>query len=205
MDPRALRRAATTRGDALVLVATLGSALWVDLVQALYVGLFLSLALLVRRSGSLRIVELVLTPSGRYQEIEIDARTGSTPAVLLHLEGDLNFAIAGDLSDRLAEIGQRGPRVVVLRLKRAQHLDATVIESLREAVLNLEKSGTKVVLSGLSHDIASLLAETELGAHLGEEGLLHSGDRLFEGFERSLERARALIGESVEGEIFRQG
>ena len=205
VEPRALRRAATTRGDALVLVTTLGSALWVDLVQALYVGLFLSLALLVRRSGSLRIVELVLTPNGRFREIEIDKKTGSTPAVLLHLEGDLNFAIAGDLSDRLAEINARGPSVVVLRLKRAQHLDATVIESLREAVLTLERSGTRVVLSGLSDDIASLLAQTELGALLGDEGLLRSGDRLFEGFERSMERARALLGDSAEPDIFRRG
>jgi len=125
--------------------------------------------------------------------------------VLLHLEGDLNFAIAGDLSDRLAEISERGPRVVVLRLKRAQHLDATVIESLREAVLTLERSGTRIVLSGLSHEIGSLLAETELGALLGDEGVLRSGDRLFEGFERSMERARALLGDSAEGEIFRRG
>jgi SulP family sulfate permease len=205
VEPLALRRATTTRGDALVLITTLGSALWVDLVQALYVGLFLSLALLVRRSGSLRIVELVLTPNGRFREIEIDKKTGSTPAVLLHLEGDLNFAVAGDLSDRLAEISQRGPRVMVLRLKRAPYLDATLIESLREAVLTLDRAGTRVVLSGLSDEIASVLEQTELGALLGEEGVLRSGDRLFEGFERSMERARVLLGESSEPEIFRRG
>ena len=204
VDPRALRRAATTRGDALVLVATLGSALWVDLVQALYVGLFLSLALLVRRSGSLRIVELVLTPSGRYQEIEIDARTGSTPAVLLHLEGDLNFAIAGELSDRLAEIGRHAPRLVIVRLKRARHLDATVLETLRQSVFALQRGGTQVVLSGLTNDMARVLEETELGSLLGEGGLLRSGDRLFEGFERSMDRARNLLGELPDDAIFRR-
>jgi SulP family sulfate permease len=103
VDPRALRRAATTRGDALVLRATLGSTQWIHPVQALYVGLFLSLALLVRRSGDLQIVELVRSPNGRFREI--DEQTGSSPAVLLHLKGDLNFAIAGDLSDRLVEVG----------------------------------------------------------------------------------------------------
>jgi SulP family sulfate permease len=205
VDPRALRRAATTRGDALVLLATLGSTLWIDLVQALYVGLFLSLALLVRRSGDLQIVELVRSPSGRFREIEIDEQTGSSPAVLLHLEGDLNFAIAGDLSDRLVEVGSHAPQIILLRLKRARHLDATVLETLREAAVRLRAQGTRVVLSGLTDDLAGVMEQTELGALLGEEGILRSGDRLFEGFERSMERARMLLDAPPDQEIFRRG
>ena len=205
VDPRALRRAATTRGDALVLLATLGSTLWIDLVQALYVGLFLSLALLVRRSGDLHIVELVRSPSGRFREIEIDEQTGSSPAVLLHLEGDLNFAIAGDLSDRLVEVGRHAPQIILLRLKRARHLDATVLETLREAAVRLGAQGTRVVLSGLTDDLAGVMEQTELGALLGEEGILRSGDRLFEGFERSMDRARMLLDAPPDQEIFRQG
>ncbi len=205
VDPRALRRAATTRGDALVLLATLGSTLWIDLVQALYVGLFLSLALLVRRSGDLQIVELVRSPSGRFREIEIDEQTGSSPAVLLHLEGDLNFAIAGDLSDRLVEVGRHAPQIILLRLKRARHLDATVLETLREAAVRLRAQGTRVVLSGLTDDLAGVMEQTELGALLGEEGILRSGDRLFEGFERSMNRARMLLDAPPDQEIFRRG
>ena len=204
VDPRALRRATTTRGDALILLTTLGSTLWLDLVQALYVGLFLSLALLVRRSGDLQIVELVRSASGRFREIAIDDQTGSTPAVLLHLEGDLNFAIAGDLSDRLAEIGRHTPRLVIVRLKRARHLDATVLETLRQAVATLHRGGTQVVLSGLNDDMVLVLEKTELGALLGEEGLLRSGDRLFEGFERSMDRARRLLGVLPDDAIFRR-
>ncbi|HIG00540.1 MAG TPA: SulP family inorganic anion transporter [Myxococcales bacterium] len=205
VDPRALRRAATTRGDALVLLATLGSTLWIDLVQALYVGLFLSLALLVRRSGDLQIVELVRSPNGRFREIEIDEQTGSSPAVLLHLEGDLNFAIAGDLSDRLVEVGSHAPQIILLRLKRARHLDATVLETLREAAVRLRAQGTRVVLSGLTDDLAGVMEQTELGALLGEEGILRSGDRLFEGFERSMDRARMLLDAPPDQEIFRRG
>lgn len=205
VEPAVLRRAATTRGDALVLLATLGATLWIDLVQALYVGLFLSLALLVRRSGDLQMVELVRSASGRFREIEIDARTGGTPAVLLHLEGDLNFAIAGDLNDRLADIGRHRPQVMVLRLKRARHLDATVLEALREAVVRLKSHGTQTILSGLTDELADVIEQTELGLLLGEKGLLRSGDRLFEGFERSMDRARELMANMPDDQIFRRG
>jgi len=200
---RSLKRAATTRGDSMVLVATLAATLWIDLVQAVYVGLFLSLALLVRRAGRLQMVELVRSGTGRMREIPMDEKTGSSPAVLLHLEGDLNFAVATQLSERLAEVGARGPQLIVLRLKRARYLDATVLEALREAVSELQKSGIRVLLCGLTQELYELLEPSELKALLGPDGLLPSGDRLFEGFERVLVRTRETLAPRSDDEIFR--
>lgn len=203
--PLALRRAATTRGDVAVLSVTLVSVLWIGLLQALYVGLFLSLALLVRRAGRLQMMELVRSGGGRFSEIALDEKTGSTPAVLLHLEGDLNFAVAPALADRLREIGERGPRLLVLRLKRARHLDATVLETLRQSFAQLQESGTAVVLCGLTDELAGLLEGTELAQALGPDGLLRAGPRLFEGFERALVRSRELLHPQTDDEIFRSG
>jgi SulP family sulfate permease len=204
VDFTALRRAAMTRGDALVLVATLGATLWIDLVQAVYVGVFLSLALLVRRTSRLQIVEIVFAGGSRMREIPIDDVTGTTPAVLLHLEGDLNFAVAPELSSRIGEIAERGPRVIVLRLKRARYLDATVLDALREAAVDLRKRGGLLLLCGLTDDAWELLSRTELGRALGPEGLLRAGPRLFEGFERALARTRALLRPLGDSEIFRE-
>ena len=201
--PLALRRAATTRGDAAVLCVTLVTVLWIDLLQALYAGLFLSLALLVRRAGRLQMMEMVRSGAERFSEIALDENTGRTPAVLLHLEGDLNFAVAAELADRLREIGQRGPRLLVLRLKRARHLDATVLEVLRQTFLQLQAGGTAVVLCGLTDELAALLDGSELARVLGDEGLLRSGPRLFEGFQRALARSRDLLHPLDDDEIFR--
>lgn len=204
IQPRALRRAATTRGDALVLVATLTATLWIDLVQALYVGVFLSLTLLIRRSGDLQMVELVQGVGGRFREIPIDAASGATPIVVLHVEGDLNFAVAQKLVDRLADIGRHRPRVILLRMKRVSHLDATVLEALRDSVTRLRARGTRFILCGLTGDHVALLEDTELAAALGEEGLVPTGARLFEGFEEALRRARAFGGEGPDAELWRQ-
>lgn len=206
VDLRALRRAASTRGDALVLVATLIAMMWIGLLEALYTGIFLSLALLVIRSGRLQMVELVRAPGERFSEIPIDAETGRSPAVLLHLEGDLNFAVAPALADRLHEIaarGSRGPSVVVLRLKRARHLDSTVLEVLREVALEVQAHGGTLVICGLTDPMARLLAPSELARVLGPGGLLRSGTRLFEGFERALDRCRELLRPLSDDEIFR--
>ncbi|MDG2051129.1 MAG: SulP family inorganic anion transporter [Myxococcota bacterium] len=203
IQPTALRRATTTRGDALVLIGTFLATLWIDLVDALYVGVFLSLALLIRRSGRLQISELVETEPGRFAEQEIDPSTGKTPVVLLHLEGDLNFAVAETLSERLGEISAHHPAVVILRMKRVTYLDATVLESLRAATQRLAQGGTRFLLCGLTHEQLKTLEGTELAQTLGEEGLLPAGPRLFDGFEQAIERARELVRSSSEASPWR--
>ena len=188
-----------------MLLVTLAAVLWIDLLQALYAGLFLSLALLVRRAGRLQMMEMVRAGGGRFSEIALGEKTGRTPAVLLHLEGDLNFAVAQQLADRLYEIGQRGPRLLVLRLKRARHLDATVLEALRQSFVQLQEAGIAVVLCGLTDELAALLEGSELAETLGPDGLLRAGPRLFEGFERALARSRELLHPQSDDEIFRTG
>lgn len=203
VNSKALRRASATRGDALVLGVTLAATLWIDLVQAVYTGLFLSLALLVRRSGKLHMVEIVRDGAQRLREIALDERTGTTPAVILHLEGDLSFAVAPALHERLSAIAARGPRVLILRLKRARHLDATALEVLRRVFTELRERDAAFFLCGITDPMAVLLERTELGRELGAQGLLRAGPRLFEGFERARDQARALLRPLSDEEIFR--
>ena len=203
VNPRGIRRASTTRGDLGVLVVTVGAALWLGIVEAIYAGLFLSLALLVRRSGRLRMVEIVQAGHERVREVPIDERTGTTPAVVLHLEGDLNFAVAGELADQLRQIAARGPRVLILRLKRARHLDATVLDGLRRVFQELVADGITPLLCGLDRQTAARLERTEVGRLLGKDGLLQTGPRLFEGLQRAFARARELAAPLGDDEIFR--
>ncbi len=203
VNPAGIRRACTTRGDTGVFLVTVGAALWLGIVEAIYAGLFLSLALLVRRSGRLQMVEIVRAGRDRVREIPIDERTGTSPAVVLHLEGDLNFAVAGELADQLRTIAERRPRVLILRLKRARHLDATVLEGLRRVFEDCTDAGTTPILCGLQPETADLLAQTEVGRLLGREGLLETGPRLFEGLERAYARAREMLAPRGDSEIFR--
>jgi len=201
--PRAIRRASGTRGDAAVLAVTLVATLWIDLLQALYAGVVLSLLLLVRRAGRLQMLEFVRAGERGFRELPLDARTGTTPAVILHLEGDLSFAVATELTDRLSEIADRGPRVLLLRLKRARHLDATVAEALRELTVSLRDRGVSLVLFGIGEEMGEQLARTELGETLGPEGLLRTRWRLFEGFEHALDHARRTLAPLDDSGIFR--
>jgi SulP family sulfate permease len=202
INPVALRRSSTTRGDTLVLAATLAATLWIDLVQAVYVGLLLSLGLLVRRAGTLRVFELAHAGERRFREIPVDSRTGASKVVLLNLEGHLSFAVAPDLRDRLLEIAGRGAEVMVVRIKRAPSLDATVLEGLRRIVRELDARGTRLLLCGLTEEKVRLIRKTELGRELGPDRLIPTGPRLAEGLENAIRVAREMVSDD-EGEVFR--
>ncbi len=150
------------------------------------------------------MLELVRSGPQRLREIALDKRTGAAPATVLHLEGDLNFAIAPELAENLLQIAGRGARVLILRLKRARHLDATVMEALRRVAVSLRESDTTLILCGLSDSMEALLSQSELGAILGDEGLLRAGPRLMEGYERALQRARELLAPLPDERIFRR-
>lgn len=220
LDASALRRAGATRGDAAILAVTLGATLWIDLVQAVYAGVVLSLVLLVRRAGRLHMVEVVrageagaagtgpsnASPSYGLREIPVDARTGRAPVLVLNVEGDLSFAVAPELADRLRELGTRGCRVVVLRLKRARHLDATALESLRQAAAALRARGVRLLLCGLEPHLLELLRGSDLARVLGGDALLPAGARLSEGLALALRRASALAGGgTIERQLRQEG
>jgi SulP family sulfate permease len=203
ISPTQIRRAGATPGDALVLAVTVAVTLLLDLVDAVYAGLLLSLALLVRRAGRLQMQELAQGGGRRLRELALDARTGASPAVVLNLEGDLSFAVAPELADRLQEIAARGPEVLVLRLKRARHLDATVLEVLRRVAAELAARGGALILCGLAPGLRDAIARTELGALVGPDGLVPAGSRLLEGLESVLDAVRARLRPRSDAEIFR--
>ncbi len=203
VDLAAIRRASVTRGDAFILLGTLVATIWIDLVQAIYAGVVLSLVLLVRRSGQLQMLEVVHVSRDRLREIPIDDDTGKSRAVVLQLEGDLNFAVAPQLGEQLGLIAARGPEVVILRLKRARHLDATVLEVLRHSLDELRERGGQMILCGLGDEQAELLSKTELGRELGSQGILRAGPRLFDGMQSALAAARARVGPHSDEEVFR--
>ena len=81
--------------------------------------------------------------SGRLTEIPLeDHRRGTSPVCILHIEGQLFFGAAGELSQALdTALEDPDVQVLILRIKRTQSLDIT-ISTLLEATSNrLEATG----------------------------------------------------------------
>ena len=179
-----------SRTDAAVLAITFTSMLVLEIQYAIYLGILVSLIILVRRAGALHMVQMVEAGPGRYREIEIDAQTGKHPVVLLQLEGDLFFGVVDELERRLEQIRGHGARVIVLRLKRAHAIDATAAEALAAFVAHFKAGGGRLILCGLKPEMRARIQASHLGEVLGEENLLVSEALPFRSVQKAIEVAR---------------
>jgi SulP family sulfate permease len=184
------------RGDLAVLGVTAALALFVDLYMAVFTGVALSLGLVVRRASLLRLLELRRAPAGHYAEHAIDAETGCSAVTLLQAEGDLFFAVADELGDRLHRVAERGTRGIVLRLKRTLAIDDAAAAALARFARTVAQSGGVLVLCGVRPELRASVERSELAAALGDENILQvePGARPFASVERALDQVQLRLG-----------
>jgi SulP family sulfate permease len=161
---RALLR--STRGDAVVLVATALATIVFDLVVAVIVGLVIAgLYALNQMSKSARIDELPLDGGDHSAE---EQRLFDEHVVAYRLDGPLFFGVAHRFLLEVSEVSD--VRVVILRLSRIHTIDATGASVLGETITSLEGRGITVLLSGIrnEHDtVFQVLGVYDRLAHSG--------------------------------------
>lgn len=179
-----------SRTDAVVLVITYVSTLVFEIHYAIYLGVVMSLVMLVRRVGQLQVVEMVEVAQRLYREIEVDSETGSSVIVLLALEGDLFFGVVEELEDLLSRITSNGARAIIIRLKRAHSIDATAAEGLAAFASQFQERGGQLLLCGLKPELHAQILRSHLGEILGAANVLLTDNRHLGSLRRAIGRAR---------------
>lgn len=186
------------RGDALVFVVTFLATLFAPLEYAVLLGVVSNIGLHLRTSGRLRLVELVPTERGNaFTERELPTAPPATPIVIISLQGDLFFGQADDFSERLSVFLRGKAKVVVIRMRRTQSIDATMVAALDNFVRKFRALGGNVVLCGIAPDLRVLLDASGLTDRVGEANVFNIDPELFGGLKRAVARAEQLAGTSL--------
>ncbi|MFA9478303.1 SulP family inorganic anion transporter [Phycisphaerales bacterium AB-hyl4] len=186
------------RADAMVCLGTLVATLIVPLAYAVFIGIFLNIALYLRRASQLHIAEMVRTPGGPFVERPVRDRAGQKKVMFLQVEGDLFFGLADELQDRLTSVANSGARVVILRLKRTHSLDATVLSVLERFVQQMQRKGGHVLLCGLRPELYDRLKAFGLVKLIGEDNVFPAEYGVFTSAKRAMHRAKILVGASLD-------
>jgi SulP family sulfate permease len=183
----------STRGSSAVLLATLAATLILRLQFAIYVGVFLSLAIFLRLSSSLNVTRWV--PAGRHdlREQPIDAPYPAGQATVVNIEGDLFFGAVRNLEEHLARVAARARHVVVLRLRRVRAMGSTAAEALLRFHHELEQRGIRLLICGVEEDLYEILRKSGLRRALGRQNLFLSGNVLLDSTRRALKAAQQII------------
>lgn len=196
--PTVRRLARTSRGDFAVAVVTFAATLLAPLEYAVFIGIFLNIALYLRRASKLHLAEVVPTAGGPFLERPILDRSGERQVVFLQLEGELFFGVADELQDQLAAVQRSGARVVILRLKRTHSIDATVLHVLETFTADMRRRGGHVLLCGVRDELMRRLRGYGLIDQLGRENVFEASVGVWSSAKRALKRARELVGRSID-------
>ncbi|MEM9419466.1 MAG: SulP family inorganic anion transporter [Planctomycetota bacterium] len=203
------RIAKSNPADHLVCIGTFVATLTLSLEIAVFVGIFLTIALYLQRARQLYITEMVRTPGVASGFIERPLK-GDKPQsicgegeadhdadrdiVFLQVEGNLFFAAADDLQDRFNDLLASNAQAVILRLKRTHMVDATIMHVIEQFNRQMRKTNRHVILCGLRPRMYDRMREYGLVDDLGEANVIVSDNEPFSAAKAAVERARLLVG-----------
>ena len=138
------------RTDAVVMLIVLGMTMFVDLIQAVAVGLILSSILFMKQMSDQLSSEVKILPikeNCRQWWKENIPDSIADKIYVKHFPGPIFFGFAPALqamAESLPDI-----RVVIFRMMDVPNIDQTGLYALEEVVLSLEKRNIAVVITGL--------------------------------------------------------
>jgi SulP family sulfate permease len=175
----------SSRGDALVLLATFLLTVFHDLATGIAVGVVLASFLFLQRLAEAVEIEAGVPLASEDRADTADVRTQYDPqeAVsddirVFRISGAYFFATTARVSTILDRVGG-APRVFILDFSEVPLIDSTAAKALEAFVHKLRRSGTAVYFSGARHSVRRAL----IGAGLRRPLVLYSD---------SVETAKAL-------------
>jgi SulP family sulfate permease len=144
------------RADVVILLVTLTLTVFADLVVAVNIGVLLAMLQFLRRMAS-----SVEVRQATEEEINREfAHLGPTrlpPGVLVYaVEGPFFFG-AVDAFERVLAQTHTDPRVLIIRLRWVPFIDITGLQRLEEAIVDLQRRGVRVMISGANERVHSKL------------------------------------------------
>lgn len=177
------------RSDVVVLLTTFGLTVVFDLTIAIEIGMLLAVILFMQRMATLSNVEVV-TRELKDREEENDPNAIITRQVpegveVFEVNGPFFFGAASKFRDAM-HIVEKAPRVRILRMRQVPTIDATGLNMVRELLLDCRKSGTTLILSGVSTQPLRAMQQFGLEEEIGRENI-------FSHIDPALERSRQLL------------
>lgn len=180
------------RNSQIVLVGTIASTLILPLQFAIYVGVFLSLVVILRTTGKTDLTQLVQRDDSGFDEVPFNTAAPS-PIVTVNMEGDIYFAAAEDLDTELLRCITKETRVVVLRMRGLRAVGSTAMAMLEHYWILLRERRVHLIVSGIQKELEDVMTSTGVRAKIGETNIFFADNRLFQSTELAMARAKSIV------------
>lgn len=182
---RMVRRA--PRADVVILLVTFFLTIFADLVVAVNIGVVLAMLHFLRRmAGSVVVREQ--TEQSLTQEFAYLGLDSVPPGVMVYsLEGPFFFG-AVDVFEQALASTHTDPSILIIRLRQVPFIDVTGLQSLEEAVQDLQKRGVAVIFTEANSRVRGKLGKMGLIDKVGHQNVTDT-------FAQALTRVESLSTE----------
>ena len=167
----------STKHDALIFVITAVITVTLDLIEAVVVGIIVTVLFSIR----------ALATRGKLARLELPgtAVSGDDRIALFRIDGALFFGVAEKIHEDVTS--HPNVTVVIIQLSGVQSLDASGAQILAEIVTQLERDGKTAIIKGIPEQ------HRELMTRVGVLGHLRHPNHVFDNLELAVEHARSHI------------
>jgi len=177
--------ASVPRADAVVMVIVLVLTVFVDLLQAVAVGMVLASILFMKQMGDIAESKSVSSTLDDFHNIHLNEDEKGISDVIKnqiyiqHFDGPIFFGFTAHFKTMMKELPEVS--VVIFRMQNVPSIDQSGMYAIEDAILELKQKDISVVITGIQNQPKNMLKRINLIPNLVEEALL------FEEFNEALE------------------
>jgi len=152
IDTRGLRNLINIpRSDALILITVLLLTVFVNLLQAVAVGMVLASVIFMRKASVMVEQNTSLKKVEKYDreiawEDESNLKLNYDRVYIKRFDGPMFFGVASKILDRINKI-PADACVIIFRMKKVPYIDQSGLYALEEVIKEMQKAGIRVVLT----------------------------------------------------------
>jgi SulP family sulfate permease len=143
------------KSDMLVLLITFLLTVFIDLTVAIEIGMILAAFLFMRDMTKQTTIQSIDFTKDEDQDendmLAVSRFTIPKAVEVYEINGPLFFGAAYKFKEAIKQI-ERKPEILILRMRNVPYVDATGIRTLKDVLKEMQHSGTKVILSGVSRE-----------------------------------------------------
>jgi SulP family sulfate permease len=163
----------------LVMLVTFLSTLVLDIQEAVFLGIVLSILDYVYISSQeVQVVELVEKSEGVFEERPCPEKLSDNSITILYAWGALFFASARTIEDLLPDVSEAERAVVIFRMHGRARIGSTSIQVIERYAGRLQANGGKLMLSGVSQNVWDQLDRTETFETIPESDVFMADETL---------------------------
>lgn len=154
------------KSDALVLIIVLVLTVFVDLLQAVGIGMVIASLIFMRKASEMVEKNSSLNQVDKYDREmawsdEANLSLTRDSVYIKRFDGPMFFGVAAKMMERVSKI-PKNAKVVIFRMKKVPYIDQSGLYALEEVIKEMQKNGIIVVLTMIQPQPLYLLKRNRL-------------------------------------------